>query len=70
MSNSSNQSNPESGSPDRIVVASQSRQVNEMMGVQILASGCYAPENVIHNESLAALGYDEDWIIQRTGIKS
>ena len=70
MSNSSNQSNPESGSPDRIVVASQSRQVNEMMGVQILASGCYAPENVIHNESLAALGYDADWIIQRTGIKS
>ena len=55
---------------DRIVVASKSRQVNSLTGVQILASGCYAPENVIANEALAELGYDADWIIQRTGIQS
>ena len=51
-------------------MASKSRQVNSLMGVQILASGCYAPENVIANEALAELGYDADWIIQRTGIQS
>ena len=48
-------------------MASKSRQVNSLTGVQILASGCYTPENVIANEALADLGYDADWIIQRTG---
>ena len=63
---------PESdiGNQDRIVVASKSRQVNSLTGVRILASGCYTPENVIANEALAELGYDADWIIQRTGIQS
>ena len=51
-------------------MASKSRQVNSLTGVQILASGCYTPENVIANEALAELGYDADWIIQRTGIQS
>ncbi len=57
-------------SPDRIVVASQSRQVSRLTGVQILATGSYAPPDVVHNEDLAELGYDADWIIQRTGIQS
>ena len=51
-------------------MASKSRQVNSLTGVRILASGCYTPENVIANEALAELGYDADWIIQRTGIQS
>ena len=55
---------------DRIVVASQSRQVNRLTGAQILATGSYAPENVIHNEDLAELGYDADWIVKRTGIQA
>ena len=69
---SDNHAHPEAnaGSPDRIVVASQSRQVNSLTGIQILATGCYAPENVVANEALAELGYDADWIIQRTGIQS
>lgn len=70
MSDSHAPSESDTGSQDRIVVASKSRQVNSLMGVQILASGCYAPENVIANEALAELGYDADWIIQRTGIQS
>jgi 3-oxoacyl-[acyl-carrier-protein] synthase-3 len=70
MSNNNSQSDTDPVNQDRIVVASKSRQVNSLMGVQILASGCYAPENVIHNEALAELGYDADWIIQRTGIQS
>ena len=70
MSDHHVQPEAETGNQDRIVVASKSRQVNSLTGVQILASGCYTPENVIANEALAELGYDADWIIQRTGIQS
>jgi 3-oxoacyl-[acyl-carrier-protein] synthase-3 len=38
------------------------------MGVQVVALGSFAPENRVRNEDLAALGYDADWILQRTGI--
>jgi 3-oxoacyl-[acyl-carrier-protein] synthase III len=38
------------------------------MGVQILGVGSYAPDKPIRNEDLASLGYDADWIVQRTGI--
>lgn len=37
-------------------------------GVQVLSTGSYAPENVVPNEELAGLGFDSDWIVQRTGI--
>ena len=70
MSDHHVQPEADTGNQDRIVVASKSRQVNSLTGVQILASGCYTPENVIANEALAELGYDADWIIQRTGIQS
>jgi 3-oxoacyl-[acyl-carrier-protein] synthase-3 len=40
-----------------------------LTGVQILATGSYAPERVVRNEDLAELGYDADWIVQRTGIR-
>ncbi|MCU0871538.1 MAG: ketoacyl-ACP synthase III [Pirellulaceae bacterium] len=40
-----------------------------LMGVQILATGSYLPERIVRNEDLAELGYDADWIIQRTGIR-
>ncbi|NLF73563.1 MAG: ketoacyl-ACP synthase III [Candidatus Anammoximicrobium sp.] len=39
-----------------------------LTGVRILATGSYAPEQVVRNEDLAELGYDADWIVQRTGI--
>lgn len=40
----------------------------KLTGVQILGTGSYAPERIIHNRDLAKLGYDADWIVQRTGI--
>lgn len=40
----------------------------KLTGVQILGTGSYAPEHIIHNRDLAKLGYDADWIVQRTGI--
>ncbi len=43
--------------------------MRHLMGVQVLATGSYVPENVVRNEDLAALGFDADWIIQRTGIR-
>ena len=38
-------------------------------GVRIISTGSYVPENIIRNEDLASLGYDADWILQRTGIR-
>jgi len=38
------------------------------MGVQVLATGSYAPATIVTNEDLRPLGYDPDWILQRTGI--
>jgi len=43
-------------------------RLGSLTGVQILATGSYAPETVVSNRDLAALGCDEEWIVQRTGI--
>jgi len=43
--------------------------VRRLMGVQILATGSYVPDRVVDNEDLATLGFDADWILQRTGIR-
>ena len=40
-----------------------------LTGVQILATGAYAPPNSVGNQDLVELGYDADWIVQRTGIQ-
>jgi 3-oxoacyl-[acyl-carrier-protein] synthase-3 len=40
-----------------------------LTGIQMLSIGAYAPPDVVRNEDLAELGYDEEWIIQRTGIR-
>ena len=39
------------------------------MGLQILGTGSNAPDNVVRNEDLVALGMDPQWIVQRTGIR-
>jgi 3-oxoacyl-[acyl-carrier-protein] synthase-3 len=39
-----------------------------LTGVQILGVGSCVPNQVVTNQDLAALGYDADWIIQRTGV--
>jgi 3-oxoacyl-[acyl-carrier-protein] synthase-3 len=55
------------------ISARQTRQAPprkcSLTGVQILATGSYAPAHVVKNEDLQPLGYDPDWIIQRTGIR-
>jgi len=41
----------------------------QLTGVRIASTGSYAPPEIVRNEDLAELGYDADWIIQRTGIR-
>ncbi len=55
--------------PQRNTLApvSQSR-LGKLMGVRIVGVGGYVPEQTVKNEDLAELGYDADWIVQRTGI--
>ena len=46
-----------------------SQRTNSLLGIQIVASGSYVPDQVITNEDLQAeRGFDPDWISQRTGI--
>jgi len=45
-------------------------RVRNLRGVQVLATGSYAPETVVTNQQLAeTLGFDPKWILQRTGIR-
>jgi 3-oxoacyl-[acyl-carrier-protein] synthase-3 len=37
--------------------------------VQVVGLGSYAPEPVVRNEDLIALGHDPEWIVKRTGIR-
>jgi 3-oxoacyl-[acyl-carrier-protein] synthase-3 len=46
-----------------------SAMLSTLMGVQIVATGSFAPPNVVRNEDLASIGVDPDWIVQRTGIR-
>jgi 3-oxoacyl-[acyl-carrier-protein] synthase-3 len=54
---------------DTQIAANLSRsRVGRLMGVQVMALGSFVPERRVRNEDLAALGYDADWILKRTGI--
>src|SRR5690348_2097524 len=44
------------------------QRIARLTGVQITATGSYAPPAVVTNADLAAHGYAADWIVQRTGI--
>lgn len=48
---------------------SERSRMGTLTGIQVLATGSYTPERIVRNEDLAELGYDADWIIQRTGIR-
>ncbi|MCA9199320.1 MAG: ketoacyl-ACP synthase III [Planctomycetales bacterium] len=41
-----------------------------LRGVQVLGTGSYLPDQIVTNQDLASLGYDSDWILQRTGIQA
>ena len=43
-------------------------RLGRLMGVQVVGIGSSVPQNPVRNEDLAALGYDAEWILQRTGI--
>ena len=43
--------------------------LRSLVGVQIVGTGSFLPDNVVTNEDLASLGCDADWIVQRTGIR-
>ncbi len=42
--------------------------LRKLMGVQIVGTGSFVPDNVVTNDDLASLGCDAEWIVQRTGI--
>ena len=43
--------------------------LRKLMGVQLVGTGSFLPDNVVTNEDLSSLGCDADWIVQRTGIR-
>lgn len=44
--------------------------LRSLTGVQVIATGSYVPECVVTNDDLhASLGFDSNWIVQRTGIR-
>ena len=44
-------------------------RTNTLTGFQILGTGSYVPDPVVTNANLSErLGFDSDWIVQRTGI--
>jgi len=46
-----------------------SRRTRTLLGIQILGTGSYVPDNIVTNEDLQARhGFDPQWIEQRTGI--
>jgi 3-oxoacyl-[acyl-carrier-protein] synthase-3 len=54
--------------PNEIVIQTGRSRTGSLLGVQTVGIGSAVPENLIRNEDLASLGYDADWIVQRTGI--
>ena len=42
--------------------------IRKLLGVQIVGTGSFLPDNVVTNDDLASLGCDADWILKRTGI--
>jgi 3-oxoacyl-[acyl-carrier-protein] synthase-3 len=44
--------------------------VRRITGVRVAGTGSFLPDYVVTNEDLAALGYDADWILQRSGIRA
>jgi 3-oxoacyl-[acyl-carrier-protein] synthase-3 len=44
--------------------------LRHLLGVQVLSTGSYVPDPVVTNEDLqASLGFDSEWVFQRTGIR-
>ena len=48
----------------------QNRVRTSLRGIQVCSTGLNTPPNCVSNDDLAEHGFDSDWILQRTGIKS
>jgi 3-oxoacyl-[acyl-carrier-protein] synthase III len=58
----------EPAQPEGVVVPVKNSRIGSLLGVQIVGVGSSVPENRVHNNDLAVLGYDAQWILQRSGI--
>ena len=57
--------------PAMVSKSSWSRRTRSLLGVQIISTGSYLPDNIVTNFDLQErFGYDPAWIEQRTGIIS
>lgn len=45
-------------------------KTNSNIGARIISTGSYRPKNNVDNSAYKHLGFEDDWIQQRTGIKS
>lgn len=53
---------------DECSASSTRSRIGKLMGVRVVGMGSSIADKRVRNEDLAALGYDADWIVQRTGI--
>lgn len=66
---------PLTGDPQVMPEQDRGRKVSRsrlarLMGVQVISTGSYVPDIVLENEELSqSLGFDSEWIEQRTGIR-
>ncbi|GAB6185360.1 3-oxoacyl-ACP synthase III family protein [Thermopirellula anaerolimosa] len=51
-----------------IPYTAQRSRKGSITGVKVVGLGSCVPEQRVRNEDLAALGYDADWIVKRTGV--
>ncbi|QDV62809.1 beta-ketoacyl-ACP synthase III [Crateriforma conspicua] len=56
-------------SPAPTTTTSGRGRLGRLTGFRIAGTGSYAPQRIVTNEDLAALGCDSDWIVRRTGIR-
>ncbi len=54
------------GFPNRVLTGRS--RLGRLVGIELVSTGAYVPEEVVDNADLARLGCDSDWIVQRTGI--
>ena len=58
-------------SPTVVPKSSWTRRTRSLLGVQIVGTGSYAPDQIVTNADLQErYGYDPAWIEQRTGIRA
>lgn len=60
---------PVTDSPSQRIHVLNSQRTNSLMGVRVLGTGSFVPDNVVTNEALnTRFGFDANWIKERTGI--